>query len=687
MRQLYLLYVLFFFSLNVFAQQDTTLIDEVRLIGLRNSLERDSTTSIIHQISKREIQRSEDVILTPILNRVPGVYMQQGAINTNRITIRGIGARSQFSTNRLNAYVGEIPISDANGETILEDIDVEVLSGISVIKGTNQSVYGSNMGGVVLLQPTFGDAESQLSYTSILGSFGLQKNSLKYKTSDENKQLFVSYHDLQQDGFRENNNYDRKSFNLFGRIKASEKTSLELLAIYTKLKAFIPSSLSLDDFQNNPSQAAFIWRQSQGFESYDRLILGATLTHELTPSAKLKSSIFTNFKDAYEPRPFDILGENQMMIGTRNLLSYQPEIFKKKLTLRGGVEFKHEWYANQTSQNLYQDFPGQGSVRGELLTSFQQQRSFFVAFADANYTISDKLRAELGLSMQQTKYSVEDLFLNDGEDLSGNFQYPQSINPRFGLSYDLTKNTSLHSSISSGFSVPTFAESLLPDGRLNDSLQPESAWNYELSFRSSLWNNQLYLEANAYRMNVSNLLVAQRIAEDQFVGRNAGSTRHDGIELLVNSHINLSKQLVLKPYFSTSFNFFEFVEFVDDDNDFSGNQLTGIPDQQLNLGLDIVYKNFTLYSNWMYVGEIPLNDFNSIYSDAYQLINLKLVYSKQFFKHWEFSANAGINNLLDEKYAASILPNAVGFGGAQPRYFYPGLPRNYFVGVGVNYLF
>jgi iron complex outermembrane receptor protein len=42
---------------------------------------------------------------------------------------------------------------------------------------------------------------------------------------------------------------------------------------------------------------------------------------------------------------------------------------------------------------------------------------------------------------------------------------------------------------------------------------------------------------------------------------------------------------------------------------------------------------------------------------------------------------------FNEKYAASVLPNAVGFGGTAPRYYYPGNPRNYFGEVGVNYVF
>jgi iron complex outermembrane receptor protein len=42
------------------------------------------------------------------------------------------------------------------------------------------------------------------------------------------------------------------------------------------------------------------------------------------------------------------------------------------------------------------------------------------------------------------------------------------------------------------------------------------------------------------------------------------------------------------------------------------------------------------------------------------------------------TVSSGINNLLDRKYAASILPNATGF--AAPRYYYPGSPINFYGG-------
>jgi iron complex outermembrane receptor protein len=70
------------------------------------------------------------------------------------------------------------------------------------------------------------------------------------------------------------------------------------------------------------------------------------------------------------------------------------------------------------------------------------------------------------------------------------------------------------------------------------------------------------------------------------------------------------------------------------------------------------------------------------YTDAYSLLDLKPVMILQ--KNIKATLSTGVNNLTNSRYAASILPNAIGFGTAQPR-SYPGNPRNY-GGLAVSYL-
>jgi iron complex outermembrane receptor protein len=62
-----------------------------------------------------------------------------------------------------------------------------------------------------------------------------------------------------------------------------------------------------------------------------------------------------------------------------------------------------------------------------------------------------------------------------------------------------------------------------------------------------------------------------------------------------------------------------------------------------------------------------------------------LGYEKEIVENLYISLDLGINNIFDVNYAQSVLINAVGFGGAEPRYYYPGNDRNFYVSLGLNY--
>lgn len=688
MKAYYFVVISVLVSYHTFSQvQDTTLIKEVIVKTSNRQAQIIKTSSPVHILSQQEISRTDPTIITPVLNRVPGVFMQQGALNTNRITIRGIGARSQFSTNRLKAYLNNIPLTSANGETIIEDLDLEMLEQIEITKGPNSTQFGSDIGGVIQLNTkTISLDKSFTNYTNLFGSYGLQKHSFQAGHKSDNKQILVSYHNLQQDGFRENSNYQRESLNVLSKVFADENTSFDFIGVFTDLKAFIPSSLTQDDLENNPSNAASNWNAAQGFESYTRGLFGVSMNQKITTNLKNETSVFTNFRNGYEPRPFDILDENTMGLGLRTNFELKSKLFNKNATFNFGAELMYEWHATSNYDNLYQDFPNQGSVQGDLFFNIDQNRSYQNYFAAVSYALSPKLNLETGLSLNSTSFQIKDRFLNDGIDQSSNHRYETAFNPRIGVNYEVAQEQFLYANISRGFSVPTVSESLTPSGILNTDLLPEKAWNYEVGTKLNFFEKALYTEVNLYSLQVDNLLVARRTAEDQFIGINAGKTIHNGIESLVKGSINQG-EVLWQPYFSGSFNFFEFEEFVDEENDFSGNNLTGAPDMVINLGLDLAWKNWQFFSNWNYVGEIPLNDANSLSSEAYRLLNLKITYTLVLGGQFDVQLNAGINNLLNEKYAASILPNAVGFGNSPARFFYPGLPRNFFLGAQLNYDF
>ena len=667
----------------------TIALSEIILNGspIKSALK--NTASSVSVITTADINKSDGIILTPVFNKIPGVTMQQGALNTNRITIRGIGARSQFGTNKIKAYFDGIPLSSGEGETTIDDIDLASIKKIEIIKGPNSTSFGSGLGGVIqLFSRETPLLESFGKSTVTFGSFGLLQQRLSAGYSNSKTNLFTSYTDLESDGFRANSSYNRQSFNLHGKQKIASNGSLSFLGTFIRLKAFIPSSINETDLKNNPKKAASTWAAAQGFESYDKFMIGLGYNHQFSEKWSLQTSVFSNFRDAYEPRPFNILDEKTGSLGFRSNVNYKNQLFSRPFELSFGTELLTEKYQHSLFKNLYQSQPGQGSIKGDEFSAIKQNRDYTNYFLQMELLISKKLHLETGLALNTTQYSLEDVFENNSGGQKVPFTFGNVWSPRVGLSYKVSNGKNIFTSVSKGFSVPSVAETLTPEGQINTNLKPEMGWNYEFGFKGNWLGNKLYTETTFYSTQIKNLLVARRTAEDQFVGINAGSSSHTGFEFLANYKLLEFSNLQITTYFSGAVNNFKFKEFLDGNADYSGNQLTGVPNKQFNFGVDLNTKNgFSLNTSFRTMGKIPLNDSNTKYSERYSLLDIKTTYLFTILKVLKTELNAGINNTLDTKYAANILPNAVGFGTAAPRYFYPGNPVNFYGGFSASYVF
>ena len=639
-------------------------------------------------ISGRDLERIDETNFAQAFNNVPGVYVNQGALNTTKLNIRGIGGRAQYSTNRIQAYFNGFPLTTAEGELTLDDIDPESISRVEVIKGPASSIYGAGLGGVInIYSAEVLPGETSASVKTLFGSYNMNRKMLSLSHGTENSSVFINYSDLQSDGFRENGEYDRKSFLASAGVHTGEGNSLNFLANFTRLKAYIPSSVNEEIFRNSPQSAASNWAQSRGYESYDQGSIGVSYVHAFSPNFSNTTGLYLNFRDAYEPRPFDILKEERVSAGVRTRFNLDATLFDLASRISFGAEHYNEWYETGTFENLYQQFENMGSVGGERLSNNEQDRNYSNFFAQVELYLSEKMKLEAGANLNITQYKLTDLFHQNEIDQSGEYRFNTIFSPRIGATYEISQRKNLYAAISHGFSIPTVAETLTPEGQINTALLPESGINYEVGFKGNWLNNKLFTEFAIYSIQIKDLLVAQRVAEDRYVGLNAGETSHNGVEMLINYSATFGPGIRLRPFVNASFNIFEFKEFNDRDMDFSGNQLPGIPAHTINIGIDAGYHKFSLYTNLLAVGEIPLNDSNSQFTESYEVLNIKASYDLKLSNKTNVVLTAGINNVLDELYAASILTNAVGFGGAAPRSYYPGNLRNYYGGVALNYRF
>lgn len=633
----------------------------------------------VQVISPEMLLRDASFTTSNAINRTPGVYMHAGALNTSRITIRGIGSRSPYGTNKVKAYYEDIPLTDGSGNSSLEDIDQSLIGRMEITKGPNSSLYGAGLGGAIRLHtqlPTSPFVQSSM----LVGSFGTSRYMISGGVKTKSSAIQLSMNQLHSDGYRENSEYDRKQVGLNVHADLNSKNSLTILGIFTDLKAYIPSSIGLTDFTQNPEKAAFTWKQSKGYESYTNSLMGITYTHRFEQDWVVKTTFFGKQRNAYEPRPFNILAENTVNWGNRTLLQKQWDM--THLTL--GMELFADRYDWQLFENNY-TATSNGSVKGNKTADQTENRKYANAFAELQLELTTQWTLTGGINLNTTGYQLSDQFQPGTASTQGHYSYIPTLSPKLGTVYHLGVRNHLFANISQGFSIPSLEETLTPEGQINPDIKPETGWNYELGWRGT--HRHLQYDLTAYFMHIQNLLVARRIGDDQYMGVNAGLNNHLGLDALVNYYLELGPRYTLNLFTSGSWMHFRFAEFVDEETNYNGNELTGVPQLLLNPGIELLTETgFYANVNAQIVGKMPMNDANSLYTDAYAVVRSKVGYRI----NWQsliIDLHAGVDNLLDSHYASMILINATAFGTAEPRYYYPGLPRNWYGGVMVKWRF
>ena len=684
MKQVFLVALASLFSFVIYAQNDSiTTLDEVVL--LQEFIKKKAVG--ITPSSNLEIEDLEQ--FSPIdfasgLNQVSGLYLLSGALNTNRITIRGVGSRTPFSTDKLRMYFNGIPVTNGTGVSTIEAYDFENMGRIEVIKGPKGTSLGSNLGGVILLNTKPPEVGSTfLNNSFVIGSYNMFKDNLSFRHSEKNFNLNFSYNHLETDGFRQNNNFERDGFLLTSSVKLYPKGKLDFLINYIDYTAGIPSSINQTDFREDPTRAAANWLAARGFESNKYTLAGVSHSHFFNADLKTITSIFYTYLDHYEPRPFNILDEYTNGFGFRSIL--EGKVFNGNFTL--GTELYKDEYNWGTFVNEFRSNNGNGSLQGAQLSNNKEFRSQLNIFGTYTYNFTPRLTAQLGLAINQTNYDFRDLFNQGIENTSAKRDFDAILLPNLGLEYRFNKG-SLYTNVSRGFSNPGLEETLTPDGVINPDIEQEKGISYEVGGNFQFLQNKLNLDIVLYQMDINDLLVAERIGEDQFIGRNAGETEHQGIEIEARYRQKIAGQWFLIPRLAYSYSNHSFVDFVDGDDDFSGNDLAGVPRHRLNSGITLRKgRKFVFNLTHQFVDEIPLSDSNTLSSESFNVFNLSTRYTTALSKNFSLDLNFGLNNLFDTNYAQSVLVNAVGFGGNEPRYFYPGNGRNYFGGIRLNYTF
>jgi iron complex outermembrane receptor protein len=182
---------------------------------------------------------------------------------------------------------------------------------------------------------------------------------------------------------------------------------------------------------------------------------------------------------------------------------------------------------------------------------------------------------------------------------------------------------------------------------------------------------------------MKNAIVRRQNDDGQEYFINSGETVQKGVEVLLESkNFNLKNDFFsnFKFRFSGSFYNFKFENYKQLDNDFSGNNLTGVPKTTINSLLNFTFfKKISVDYSHFYTSKIPLNDANSVWSESSFVGNIQFRVPVDFEKT-RLNLYLQIQNLYNTDYVLGFDINAFG-----NRFYNPAAKRNFVFGMKVDF--
>ena len=283
--------------------------------------------------------------------------------------------------------------------------------------------------------------------------------------------------------------------------------------------------------------------------------------------------------------------------------------------------------------------------------------------------------------------------------------YKGLVSPSFSINKKISNVASVYASYSVAYKAPVSSNFYIPTtGMVNQGLTPEKGNQIEIGTKGSMLNNRLYYTLAWFSAQFTNKLTTIAVQNPENTATlysylvNGGTLDNKGFEILVKYDAIKSKDgfiTALKPFANATISNFHYRDFqyntIGKDasnqdsllvNDYSGNQVAGVPPLVFNLGADIetkigVYANLTYnFRGAMYYTSDLQNQ-----TDVYSLVNAKIGFRKRV-KNFDFNLYAGARNITGTQYYNMVFVNQL------PDAYIPAANEiNFFSGLNVKYTF
>ena len=621
------------------------------------------------------------------MNTIPGVRMDsRGDGGSHRLSIRGSGLRSPFRVRNIKMYWNNVPVTSPDGYSPLEVIDMQLLSGLQVIKGPVGTVYGSVNGGALLFRGKSAPYDTRSATVSTTaGGNGLLRYLARAGYNKDNQNVNVAYVHQDYAGYRDQefNHKDLLTINTFNRI--SDKHYLGLNAYYFNGDWGLPGALTEEQVEEDPTQAVTFAVENNTRVERERIRVG--LEHRYFISGQLQIHTVVHGNVSEKTNPFGTSAffngykeEATQGVGVRTVVQWERNWRSWRFRWRTGAEVATEGLD-------FQQYALIQGERGDLLLDQQVQSTSQLYFSQID--LNDRNRKNtitLGANYNLLRYdqdagSFTGLVIKDNT-----IDFEPQLLPRLGYTRTFKNRHTAYYDFSMGYSPPSVEEVTLPDGIFNQALNPEAITSHEIGFKLSLAQQKLFIHAMVYNMELTEGILPFEGASGVVTVENVGSITQNGIETIIHYTPiqNVDQALsYLKFSLSHAYQDYTFGDYTKEGNDYSGNEMTSSTPHQAYGAVHVGFR-FGVYANVMvnYLDKTPLNDANTVYADPSTVVRSRVGYRGAIAKKFRYEVFAGVNNLTDEQYSSFYQYN--GFGG---RLFNPAPSRNFYGGLTLQYKF
>lgn len=673
---------------------DSVKLDDLTVTATKFERESKKVSQSIAVVDSSEIEERNVLNVKDALETIPGV-ISMGKNNgyDSRLIIRGAGLKARYGIREIMVMRDGVPMTDPDSFTRMDFIDVDDMEGIEVFKGPG-SIYAANTsGGVVFVKSksVFDTDENRIKIG--YGSFDTLNANIKgsYKI-DENNFIGVSISRRQSSNdWREWNDFDTTQFSLkYGHI-FEDASTLETEFSYSEANLQLPQSLGKTGYENylktgkttngddeGPWQKSGRYSKSYFFNMHYEKEFGDVL---FKPQA-----YFTQWEHYHPVTGMINDSKENYVMGVDLAFDYSHSLFGNDASLVFGITGRMDKH-DDSKKYEYRDYDTErvygkvkivrvnSDIRGALANTEEGNNKLFGGYFQETFSPIDKLLVDIGLRYDHLAFDTKgfeitryDYGASNYIPGSGSYVIDQSFDlfsPKIGVTYSLTDEMNIYGLVASANQAPTDNE--VRNNRAYNAnlplLDKSTSINYEIGVkqRSKKWS----MDFSAYYNDVRDEIVAVPGLDGATYYENAGKTRRIGAELALDYFLtdllDIGTNISVYDY--------EYVDYISDGVDYSGNKQRYIPDYQYSIFAGYRNNGFSARVEALTYGEYYMDDANTEKYDGFELVtNLMLAY--QYHAH---KIQLNINNVFDDYYATEVKKTSYSWGD---KYYYtPASPR------------